>query len=252
MDVLKVKFVEVFKFLSRFFWRWLIVKTMVVLTGILLFTYMVIKLDSEYISAILITFSEKILGKETEFTHYLKERTHKDLYSPIQLLRVEINDNLAKEGKLHVIINDTQVDEKTIFAIDNLDQTQLSNNDKVFYRDLNLELLNLRFKVLNNVYKNNKNGAMLDLQKITNRFAEKPHSCLEHNLTTQLIYQPIFQLSKNIAVYTEELSTASYKEELQHFNNNYTESVLNLPIIRSAYIPSLILTRNITATCSKD
>lgn len=231
------------------FWRWIVMKVITAIAGILLFIYLITLFNNEYIAAILITISEKTLGRDAQLTHYLIERTHRDLYSPLNLLKVEIDDDHKKEDTVHVIINDAKVDTATISVIDKLRKSYLSEDDKRYLKNLNLELLNLRFKVLNGEYINNKKHAMLELQRIINVNAEKKHSCLDHNSTVTFIHQPIFQLSKNIVVYSEELSTAMYTEELEKFNKDQSININRLPIVHSAYVPSLILTNIIIGTC---
>lgn len=226
----------------------IISKIIITITSIFFLIYLALSLDSEYIAAVLITFSEKTLGKDAEFTRYLTERTHRELYSPLKLLEIESNRNINENNKLTFNLNDTKVNEKTIFLIDEIDNMDLNKIDKIYYKKLNLALLNLRFSVINNAYINNKDGAMFDVQKLTLEYASKPHSCLDTNLTTKLVYKPIFDLSKNIAVYTDHLSTAAYNKELDAFESN-KKSYLDLPIVNSALASSLILTRNITGTC---
>lgn len=241
-----------FDLVKTIFWRWIVMKLITVIASILLFIYLITLFDNEYIAAILITISEKTVGRDAQLTHYLIERTHRDLYSPLNLLKVEIDDHHQKEDTVHVIIDDAKVDTATISVIDKLRKSNLSEDDKKYLKNLNLELLNLRFKVLNGEYLNNKKHAMLELQKIINENAEKKHSCFDHNATVTFIHQPIFQLSKNIVVYSEELSTDMYTKELEKFNKDQSININSLPIVHSAYFPSLILTNIIIGTCSEN
>lgn len=242
---------DFFDFVKTIFWRWIVMKVITMIVTIFLFIYVITLFDNEYIAAICITGSEKILGKDVELTHYLKERTHRDLYSPYKLLQLEIEDNANKVNTIHVVIDDAKVDPETIFTVKKVRESHLSKYDKEYLTNLNLALQNLRFKVLNGAYINNKKGAMLELQKITNTYTAKKHSCLDFNSSVTFIHQPIFQLSKNIVVYSEELSTDKYAKELKKFNEDQSD-INSLPIVQAAYIPALILSNSIIGTCAEN
>lgn len=240
-----------FYWVKTIFWRWIVIKISLTVVSIFLLIYIALLFDNEYIAAICVTASEKAFGKDAELTHYLKERTHRDLYSPLNLLQVESEDNTKKEGTLHFVIKDAKVDPETIFAVQKLRESHLSKDEKKYLTDLNLALQNFRFKVLNGVYTNHKKDAMLELQKIINVYAAKKHSCLDHNSTITFIHQPIFQLAKNIVVYSEELSTAKYEAEIEKYNKDQSIDINTLPIVQASYIPSLILSNTIIGTCTE-